>query len=97
MVKETLIKSIPDYDIVINRLHLYYDRKLVTFGIDQERNLIIHFPIFVQLYTQQPLILYQLETVPVPIIDQNPNAQSYTELKIKKLYITLNSEAYINI
>ena len=97
LVKETLIKSNPDYDIVIKRLHLYYDMKLVTFGIDQERNLIIHFPISVQPYTQQPLILYQLETVPVPIIDQNPNTQSYTDLRIKKPYIALNSETYINI
>ena len=96
-VKETLIKSNPDYDIVIKRLHLYYDMKLVTFGIDKDRNLIIQFPIFVQPYTQQPLILYHLETVPVPIIDENPNVQSYTELKIKKPYITLNSETYINI
>ena len=71
--------------------------KLVIFRIDKDRNLIIKFPIFVQPYTQQPLILYQLETVPVPIIDKNLNAQSYTELKIKKPYITLNSESYINI
>ena len=35
-VKETLIKSNPDYDIVIKRLHLYYDMKLVTFGIDRD-------------------------------------------------------------
>ena len=90
-VKETLIKSNPDYDIVIKRLHLYYHMKLVTFGIDQDRNLIIQLPILVQPYTQQPLILYQLETVPIPIIDQNPNAQSYTKLRIKKPYITLNS------
>ena len=96
-VKETLTKNNPDYDIVIKRIHLYYNMKLVTFEIDQDRNLIIWFPIFVQLYTQQPLILYQLETVPVPIIDENPNAQSYTELQIKKPYITLNSETYINI
>ena len=75
-VKETLIKSNPDYDTVIKRLHLYYDMKLVTFRIDQDRNLIIQFSIFIQPYTQQPLILYQLETVPVPIIAQNPNAQS---------------------
>ena len=81
LVKETLIKSNPDYDIVIKRLHLYYGMKLVTFRIDQDRNLIIQFPIFVQSYTQQLLILYQLETVPVPILDENPNAQSYTELK----------------
>ena len=87
LVKETLIKSNPDYDIVIKRLHLYYNMKLVTFGIDQDRNLIIQLPIFVQPYMQQPLILYQLETVPVPIIDQNPNVQSYTELRIKKPYI----------
>ena len=96
-IKETLIKNNPDYDIVIKRFHLYYNMELVTFGIDKDRNLIIQFPIFVQPYTQQPLILYQLETVPVPIIGGNPNAQSYTKLKIKKPYITLNSETYINI
>ena len=96
-VKEMLIKTNPDYDIVIKKLHLYYDMKLVTFGIDQKRNLIIQFPIFVQLYTQQPLILYQLETVPVPIVDENTKAQSDTELKIKKPNIALNSETYINI
>ena len=47
-VKETLIKTNPDYDIVIKRLHLYYDMKLVTFRIDRKRNLIIQFPVFVQ-------------------------------------------------
>ena len=45
--------------------------KLVTFGIDKKRNL-IQFPIFVQPYTLQPLILYQLETVPIPIVDKTP-------------------------
>ena len=71
--------------------------KLVIFGIDKKRNLIIQFPIFVQPYTQQPLILYQLETVPVPIIDKNPKADSYTQLKIKKPKLALNLEMYINI
>ena len=46
----------------------------------QQKNLIIQFPIFIQPYTQQPLILYQLETVPVPIAD-----------KILKQILTLNS------
>ena len=57
--------------------------KLVTFGIDRDRNLIMQFPVFIQPYTQQLLILYQLETVPVPIVDKNSNAQSFAELKIK--------------
>ena len=69
--------------------------KLVTFGIDRDRNLIIQFPIFVQPYMQQPLILYQIETVPVPILDQNKQANSYTHLEVARPYITLNSETYI--
>ena len=48
-------------------------------------------------YTQQPLILYQLETVPVPIVDGNTEANSYMELVIKKPYIALNSDTYITI
>ena len=67
------------------------------FGIDKERNFIIQFPVFIQPYMQQPLILYQIETVPVPIIDQNTKAQSYTYLQIKKLYTALNTETYITI
>ena len=97
LVKEALIKTNLEYDIVIKRLHLYYDMKLVTFGIDRKRNLIIQFPIFLQTYTQQPLILYELETVPVPIVDKNTKANSYTELQIKKLYIALNSETCITL
>ena len=96
-VKEALIKTNPEYDRVIKRLHLYYNMKLVIFGIDRKRNLVIQFPIFVQPYTQRPLILYQLETVPVPIIDKNTKANSYAELQIKKPYRALNSETYINI
>ena len=52
--------------------------KLVTFGIDNQKNLIIQFPVFVQPYTQTRLTLYQIETVPVPILDTNNRAQSYT-------------------
>ena len=70
-VKITIRKTNPDYDLVIDRLHLYYGIQLVTFGIDKDRNLIIQFPVFIQPYPQQPLSLYQTETVPVPIIDQN--------------------------
>ena len=57
-VKAAIRITNPDYDLVIDRLHLYYDMKLVTFGIDKERNLIKQFPIFVQPYTQQPQIYY---------------------------------------
>ena len=43
------------------------------------------------------MILYQLETVPIPIVDKNEQAQSYTQLQSKKSYIALNSETYISL
>ena len=96
-VKTAIRKTNPDYDLVIDRLHLYYDMPLVTFSIDKDKNLIIQFPVFIQPYTQQPLILYQIETVPVLLIDQNTQEQSYTHLQINKPYNALNSETYISI
>ena len=41
--------------------------------------------------------MYQIETVPVPILDENKQAHSYTELKIEEPYITLNKEMYISL
>ena len=71
--------------------------QLVTFGVDSDMNLVIQFLVFIQPYTQKPLILYLLETVPVPVLDQNTKAQSYMYLRIKKPDIALNSETYISL
>ena len=71
--------------------------KLFYFVIDRNRNVIIQFPVFKQPYTQQLLILYQIETVPVPIIDQNMQAHSYTHLQVDRPYIALNTKTYITI
>ena len=39
--------------------------------------------------------MYQIETVLVPILDQNEQVHSYTKLKKEKPYIALNKETYI--
>ena len=94
-VTKSLLQTNPDYALVLDRLHLYYDMQLVTSGINREMNLVVQFPVFIQPYIQKPLILYQLETVPVPILDTNTEAQSYTHLCVNKPYIALNTETYI--
>ena len=71
--------------------------QLVTFSIDKDMNLVVQFPVFIQPYTQKPLILYQLETIPLPILDRNNEAQSYMHLQVRKHYIALNSETYISL
>ena len=96
-VKKSLQHTNLDYALVLERLHLYYDMQLVTFGIDKDMNLVIQFLVFIQPYTQKPLILYQLETVLVLILNTNTETQSYTHLKVRKPYPALNSETYISL
>ena len=75
-VRVAITKSNKGYELVLTRLYLYYDMKLVTFGIDNQRNLIVQFPVFIQLYTQKRLIMYQIETVLFPILEKNEQAYS---------------------
>ena len=84
-VKQLLSRTNKNCGLVIKGMYKYYDMKLVTFGIDQDRNLVIQFPVFVQPYTQKPLTLYQIETVPVLILDMNKRAVSYTWIRMDKL------------
>ena len=82
---------------MLDRLYLYYDIKLVMFGIDNQKNLIIQFLVFVQPYFQTKLTLYQIKTLPMPILDVNDKAQSFTQLKVEKPYIAVNEETYISL
>ena len=45
-VKNSLLISNPDYSLVLDRLHLYYDMQLITFGIDKDMNLVIQFSVY---------------------------------------------------
>ena len=96
-MKTTLTKTNKGYDLVLNRLYLYYDMKLVMFGTYNQKNLIIQFPVFVQHYIQIKLTLYQIETIPVLILDANDKPQSYTQLQVEKPYIAVNEETYISL
>ena len=95
-VKSSLQQTNPDYTLVFERLHLYYNMPLVTFGVDRNMNFVIQFPVSIQPYIQKPLVLYQLETVPVLIVDTNMEANSYTHLCVKKPYIAWSRETYIS-
>ena len=52
-VKKAIQISNQDYNIVVKRLHWYYNRKLVIFAINEERNMIVQFPVFVQPHSSK--------------------------------------------
>ena len=71
--------------------------RLVTFGIDEEDRLVVCFPIFVKDFSRKPMTLYQIETVPVPILDTNEEANSYSQAVMNNLYIAINNYYYIQL
>ena len=71
--------------------------QLVTFGINSDMNLVIQFPVFIQLYMQKPLILYQLETVSVsyfrpkyqsPILHTFQDQKALYSFNFRKIHFT---------
>ena len=87
----------PDYVLAIPQASSYYDMRLVTFGIDEDDRLVVCFPIFVKDFSRKPMTLHQIETVPVPILDTNEEANSYSQAVIDKPYIATNNDYYIQL
>ena len=71
--------------------------KLATFDVDADGNMIVAFPVFVKDHTSEPKTLYEIETVKVPIPDQNKAADSYSEVKYSNPYLAINDDYYIQL
>ena len=100
-VKKSLHHTNPDYTLVLDRLHLNYDMQLVTFGIDKDISLVIQFWYSYNHTQRDLLILYQLETVPVPVLDENTEAntpkskEALHSFKFRDIYFTNTSRIKI--
>ena len=97
-VQKMVQKGHPNYALAAEHISHYRDMKLVTFAVDQQtHSLIITFPVFIQDFRRPPLSLFEIETVPVPIPDENFKADSYTQVQIEKPYIAVGTEYYIEL
>ena len=91
-------RNYPDYVLAAKHISHYRDMKMVTFSVDQQaHSLILTFPAFIKNYKLPPLSLYEVETVPVPIIDKNLKADSYSQVRIEKSYIAAGTDYYIQL
>ena len=55
------------------------------------------FQFLLKISTGRAFTLYQIETVPVPIVDINLEADSYSEALVNKPYIATNADYYIQL
>ena len=80
-VQKMVKKGHPNYALAAEHISHYRDMKLVTFAVDQQtHSLIVTFPVFIQDCRRPPLSLFEIETVPVPIPDENAKADSYSQV-----------------
>ena len=94
---DMVCRTHPEYELAVGHITEYYDMTLGTFGINIEGNMVVAFPIFVKDHSDKPKTLYELETVKVPIPDQNPEANSFSEVQYGKPYIAVNADFYIQL
>ena len=96
-VADHLEANHPQYTLAMPHLSYYYDMKLVTFGVDKDKSLIVTFPILIKPISNKPLSIYEIETVYVPVDDENPKIDSYTRVHHSKPYIAANHQEYIQL
>ena len=88
-------RNYPVYVLAATHIFYYRDMKMLTLAVDQQtHSLIMTFPVFIKNYKQPPLSLYEVETVPVPILDKNVKANSYSQVRIEKSYIAAGTNYY---
>ena len=91
-------RNYPDYVLAAKHISHYRDMKMLTFAVDQQtHSLIVTFPAFIKNYKQPALSLYEVEIVPVLILDKNTKADSYSQVRIEKSYIAAGTDYYIQL
>ena len=101
-VKETLIMNYPEFELVIEETHDYYNVPIGSFSYS-EGMLAIQVPLFIKPKLQIPLILYQLKSVPVPyhmneeMVDPEESRFVYTWLKPSSSMLAMNKDTYIGV
>ena len=96
-VRATLIRDHPEYQLALTDLSDYYDMQMVTFGVSSDKELVITFPILIKQLNSRPLDLYDFETIPVPVKDENVELNTYTQVIPVKPYLAVSYSHYIEL
>ena len=97
-VRIAIAKSNKDYDLVLTTLYLYCDMKLVTFVLDNQRNLKVQFPIFRSAIYPEKISYVSDWNCTSPYFGWKWTSALIHRIENRKtLYIALNEETYITL
>ncbi len=93
-----LMVSHPNYIFALDKLQYYYKLDNIGF-IDSQDRLIINLAIPIKLATQEPFVLYRIETVYLPAnLSRHDNKpQAYTKLNLDVDFIAVNGDDFVEL
>ena len=97
MALSLLHRHNPDYVLALPHLSDMYNLPLVTFGVEESGRLLVCYPVFVKEFRRDPMELFQVETIMVPIEDIDSSKNSYSRVQITKPYLAVNADYYIEL
>ena len=101
-VNEVLKTQYPNYELVVSRVHDYYNLPFSTFAC-QGNTLMVHISFYIKLINQEPLHMYEIKSIPVPyhmneeLIDETESKYTYTKIKPSTEILAMGSNSQINL
>ena len=101
-VNEVLSTQYPNYELVVSRVHDYYNLPFSTFAC-QGNTLMVHISFYIKLINQEPLHMYEIKSIPVPyhmneeLIDETESKYTYNKIKPSTEILAMGSNSQINL
>ena len=99
-VNEVLKAQYPNYELVVSKVHDYYNLPFSTFAC-QGNILMIHISFYIKQINLETLYMYEIKSIPVPyhmnedLIDETESKYTYTKIKPSTEILALGSNSHI--
>ena len=95
-IEDDLEEKAPEYEPVFTSVYQYYGNSLASFTNNID-DLLLQLPILIKLKMQVPMLLFSIETVPVPLDAETyiGDKREYTQIIPETEYIALTDNNYV--
>ena len=95
-MEDDLEETVPEFELVFTSVYQYYSNSLISFTNTID-DLLLQLPILIKLKVQEPMSLFSIETVPVPLDVETyiGEKREYTQIIPETKLISLTENNYI--
>ena len=96
IIKDDLEDTAPEYEPAFTSVNQYYGNSLASFTNTID-DLLLQLPILIKLKVPVPMLLFSIETVPVPLDAETyiGDKREYTQIILETEYIVLTDNNYV--